>query len=158
MLGNKILYAAVLTCAIAIVPSEYGGAANAGESRSGTYSDVIVSTQQLVLANGVTVVTSLFKGSATFGDPADPGILMGDCLVTGLIAADGSYSDTGYCNYKLGDEGAYVIDFVTSTDGVGTFQIVGGSGKWDGATGSGTYVGTWGQEDRFGGTYELTFD
>jgi hypothetical protein len=159
MLGHKILAATVLTFVIAILPGKLVGPANAGETLSGTYSEVVMSTQELVLANGSTVLYISTKGSGTFGDPANPGILTGDCVVSAVINADGSYGgDTGYCNWAHGDEGTYVGNFTTGSDGKGTYDVVGGSGKWEGATGSGTYEGTWDAGDKFGGTYQVTIN
>ena len=134
-----------------------GGSVSAAETLSGTYAEVITSSQELALANGDALTMAVTKGSATFGDPSNPGILSGDCIVYILVKA-GVYGDSGHCNWRESDKGSYVINFKTGPEGTGTFDIVGGDGKWKGASGSGSYAGTWGEDDRFGGTFEAKFD
>ena len=93
------------------------------------------------LGNGDAVLLIELAGIvALSGNPPTLGTL--SCTGMGLQKADNSTSTDFYCNIKQNDEDSF--DFkgnATEADGKskGSFDVVGGSGKWANATGKGKF-------------------
>ena len=89
------------------------------------------------LANGETVVWATSEGVATLStDP--PGLLDTKCVSLGLIDMENKYSSDFYCAMRENNKDSFDLKG-TEISKEGTFQIIGGSGKWKGATGSGKF-------------------
>jgi len=93
------------------------------------------------LGNGDAVLAIELAGIIALSDnPPTLGTLV--CTGMGLQKADSSTSTDFYCNIKQNDEDSF--DFkgnAAEADGKskGSFDVIGGSGKWAGATGKGKF-------------------
>ncbi len=94
------------------------------------------------LGNGDAVLVIELAGIIALSDnPPTLGTLV--CTGMGLQKADSSTSTDFYCNIKQNDEDSF--DFkgnaAETTDGKskGSFDVIGGSGKWANATGKGKF-------------------
>lgn len=87
-------------------------------------------------------------------EPSASGFIFGSCAGLGFLAEDESYSAQMYCTFtETGNDG---FDVKASMDGEqGSVEIVGGSGKWQGATGGGSVKRKYAEGDR--GSYEYEF-
>jgi len=93
------------------------------------------------LGNGDAVLAIELAGIVALSDNP-PTLATLVCTGMGLQKADNSTSTDFYCNIKQNDEDSF--DFkgkATEIDGKskGSFDVVGGSGKWAGATGKGKF-------------------
>ena len=89
------------------------------------------------LANGETVVWATSEGVATIStDP--PALLDPKCVSLGLIDAKHSFSSDFYCTMRENDEDSFDLKGKEMSK-QGTFKVLGGSGKWKGASGSGKF-------------------
>ena len=102
-------------------------------SYNGT-GNYVASTLTLDLGNGDTAFGARNEGIATIStDP--PIILYGRCLGLGIIAKDNTISSDVYCTFRQNDEDSFAVKGRTGPKG-GKGAIIGGSGKWKGASGS----------------------
>jgi hypothetical protein len=73
-------------------------------------------------------------------DPSSPDHLAtAKCYGFFEVSAEGAYSDNGHCIFTDRDGETFSLKFRTGADG-GTYEYTGGTGKWEGVTGAGTYV------------------
>lgn len=127
------------------------GCVTAGETvtyrGTGTYD----ATQVLMpLANGDAVLHLTNDTIATI-EPSERGFIFGDCAGLGYITADGKLSTESYCTFRESNEDAFDLHNKVKGD-KGSLEVIGGSGKWQGATGTGTVKRKFTEGDR--GTYE----
>lgn len=103
---------------------------------SGTYAGVVA---QVTLGNGDTVTGVRADTVATLStDP--PVLLYGRCIGMGLIPVEGNeagYHTDFYCTFRQNDEDAFDMKGSDAIDRI-NLEVIGGSGKWAGATGSGS--------------------
>jgi hypothetical protein len=86
--------------------------------------------------------------------PSESGFIFGDCAGLAYLSPTGDVSTSVYCTFT--ESGGDSFDLHGRGDGVsGSVEIIGGSGKWAGATGTGTIKRKWAQGER--GTYEYEF-
>jgi hypothetical protein len=106
------------------------------------------------LANGAAAVQLSNNIVATI-EPSASGFIFGSCEGLGLLAKDESYSAQTYCTFtETGDD---AFDVKVSMDREqGSVKIVGGSGKWQSATGAGSVKGKYAEGDRGSFEYEFT--
>ena len=91
------------------------------------------------LGNGDAVVISQSAGIvAMSGDP--PSILALSCSGMGLQKIDDSISTDFYCNLKESAEDSFDIKGTAGDETGGEFDVIGGSGKWAGASGKGKFI------------------
>ncbi len=96
------------------------------------------STETLsALPTGDTVILERSSVVLT-GDASPEGGLEGKCLGVALRTAAGGYSNEFYCLLHETERDSLVVKG-SRIDSDGTLEIVGGAGKWQGATGSGSY-------------------
>ena len=81
--------------------------------------------------------------------------MMGECAGLTHVDPDGKAKSRVYCDFSEGGEDRFVMEADMGLDG-GEIRITGGSGKWKGATGSGTMKRT--GETEGTGTYTYKFD
>jgi hypothetical protein len=99
----------------------------------GTYE---VMRAVLPLANGGAAVQLSNNIVATI-NPSESGFIFGDCAGLGYPTVEGSYSGDIYCTFtETGDDSFDIKGVVRNTSG--SVEIIGGSGKWTGATGKGS--------------------
>jgi hypothetical protein len=67
----------------------------------------------------------------------------GNCSGLTLTDAEGNWSASGVCSRVDGDGDGYSMSWRQDyTMDAGVWEMVGGTGKWDGVSGGGTYVYT----------------
>jgi hypothetical protein len=110
--------------------------------------------QNYDLGSGITAQTfgSKFVESGTGGDVSGVN-WSGECYGSAEITAS-SYADTILCVNRVGDADSYVSRLNYNNDGW-DWTIVAGSGKYDGATGSGHLTTGWG-DAKFGDKLIMT--
>lgn len=92
----------------------------------------------LPLANGGGAV-HLSNSSVATIEPSDVGFMFGECAGLGYAAKESAdMSGEGYCTFQEDDENSFDIKAKFGAGG-GEVEVIGGSGKWEGATGTGTF-------------------
>jgi hypothetical protein len=118
---------------------------------TGTYSVVRV---LMPLSNGGAVLHLSHDTIATV-EPSESGFMSGDCAGLGYISPEGEVSIDSVCDFSLNSKDALVIR--GEADLVGSkIKVIGGSGKYEGATGSGTMRRRWVEGNRGSYDYEIT--
>ena len=137
-----------------VTATSFCGAVSAGEpvTYRGT-GNYVVTRMVLPMANGGAAVQLVNDTSATIS-PSESGFIFGDCAGLAYLSPKGDTSTNVYCTFReLGEDS---FDLHARGDGTsGSVEIIGGSGKWAGATGTGTIKKKWAQDQR--GTYEYEF-
>ena len=131
------------------------GSATAGETvaykGSGIYS---AQKLTMTLGSGDIVFTGSNEGVATIStDP--PMLLLGKCLGLGIVTGENDFSNDVYCTFRANDEDSFDIKARSDAKG-GKGEVIGGSGRWAGATGTVRMTRTNQAEDS--GTYEFELD
>ena len=91
------------------------------------------------LGNGDGVLIMQSAGIvAMSGEP--PTIQALSCAGMGLEKPDATTTTDFYCNLKENSEDSFDIKGTIGGEGAGGFDVIGGSGKWAGATGKGEFV------------------
>jgi hypothetical protein len=116
----------------------------------GTYE---VMRAVLPLANGGAAVQLSNNIVATI-TPSESGFIFGDCAGLGYLTVEGSYSGDIYCTFTETGDDSFDIKGVVRGESGGV-EIIGGSGKWTGATGKGSIKRKYAAENR--GSYEYEF-
>jgi len=98
------------------------------------------STSTMTLADGRTVTRQVLKGTAIADDPSTPlSLASQDCMFTTVTAADGkSFNSGGFCD-GVDKDGDVYWAVGTSTQNGGEWHYIGGTGKFEGLEGGGTY-------------------
>ena len=148
---GRLTKGVVLACATVMLMSP---TVSAGETVTykgmGTYEVLRV---VLPLANGGAAVQTSNNVVATI-EPSESGFIFGDCAGLGYLTAEGSHSASVYCTFTETGNDSFDPKAVTQ-DESGTVEIIGGSGKWAGATGTGSVKRRYTAERR--GSYEYEF-
>ena len=153
--GNRKMHTSkkALLLAVPMTLVLYGSAV-AGETitykGTGTYTAV---KNLMPLAGGGAAVHMSFNTVATIR-PSESGFMFGSCIGLAYLGADESYAANMLCTFtETGEDG---FDIRGLGDGqTGKVEIIGGSGKWAGATGTGTFARMWTDGPR--GSYEYEF-
>ena len=136
------------------------GVAAAGESGtlSGTGGGSGPPTT-ITLGNGDTIL--LVSGSQVIDDDTPNGKVFyaGECVGMVTLKADETYiGGDGYCTWHESETDAWDVRWYESGPEGGTFEIVGGSGKWKGVNAKGgTYAYTYNDGDKFRYTYSIDY-
>ena len=112
------------------------------------------SEQTLTLGNGDTVVFGRSDGVATLSTKP-PSLLDTRCVSLGVLVTENQYTGDFYCTLRNND-GDTVDLKGREESGKGTLTVIGGSGTWQDATGSGQYKITNFDKHVSTYTYELT--
>jgi hypothetical protein len=131
------------------------GAATAGDPReSSGYAVGFGEVTAAELPSGGSIGVFTGRETQVINDPSDPGhMATGKCYGVFEVSAEGAYSDRGNCVYTDRDGETFSIKFSTAPGAGGTHEYTGGTGKWEGVTGSGTYEVT----DLGDGAYVTTY-
>ena len=118
-----------------------GGAAGAETyelSGASTWNPESVST--MTLPDGRILTRQTLRGTAIADDPNTPlSMASQDCMFTTVTAADGkSFNTGGSCDGVDKDGDVYWAVGTASEEG-GTWRYIGGTGKFEGLEGGGTY-------------------
>ncbi len=97
----------------------------------------VASKELMPLANGGAVIHLEMRTVATI-EPSEPGFMFGDCTGMGLLTAKGEFSADLFCNFEENAEDGFDFRGKMTVGGT-TGKVIGGSGKWKGATGSGKF-------------------
>ncbi len=130
------------------------GPAAAGETVSYNGSGAYTAQKlTMTLGNGDMVFTAWNEGMATIStDP--PILLFGRCMGLGLIDISDAYIADVYCTFRANDEDSFDVKARSGTDG-GRGEVIGGSGRWAGATGAIRMTRTSQQENSGTYTFEV---
>jgi len=143
---KTIIFASLALCSV--------GSVFAGQTVVYKGTGSYVATKALMpLGSGGAAVHMSNKIIATI-EPSEVGFMHGTCAGMGHISDVGDDSMQAYCTFeeKRGD----IFDIkATGVKGKGSVDVIGGSGKWKGATGTGTFKRKYSEGDR--GTYEYEF-
>jgi len=114
----------------------------------------VANRSTLPLANGAAAFQLANDVVATIA-PSESGVLYGDCAGLGYADAKGEYSARAFCTFAETETDGFVIDASVEPGVGGTVKIIGGSGKWTGATGDGILEAK--ADDGYGGSYSYEF-
>ncbi len=130
-------------------------AVHAGETVTYQGKGTYFATRALLpLASGGAGVIVTNDVVATI-EPSDTGFLFGECAGVGYLPAEGQITSNVYCAFKETGEDSLDVHLAVEGDKA-KVTVLGGSGKWAGATGSGTVARTFEASNRGGYTYEWT--
>ena len=97
------------------------------------------STSTMTLSDGRTVTRQVLKGTAIADDPNTPlSLTSQDCMFTTVTAADGTFKSGGFCDGVDKDGDVYWAVGKADENG-GQWHYLGGTGKFEGLEGGGTY-------------------
>ena len=97
-----------------------------------------VTTQNLMpLGNGEGAISVLVQGVVAMGGDS-PSLYGVNCVGVGLQDLKDKVTSTFYCTFKSNEEDRFDVKGKV-IDGKGDLEIIGGSGKYAGATGKGKY-------------------
>jgi hypothetical protein len=145
---SKALLAALLLAGAS------AGVAAAETTYSGT-GNAVTSYTLLPLANGGAAVQMTNSNVATIA-PSDPGFIYGDCAGLGYMPPEKeTMTGTFYCTFRESAADSFDIKGTTEQVGQGTVEIIGGSGKWKDASGSGSFKRKFADGNRT--TYDYEF-
>jgi len=113
-------------------------------------------TQELTmnLGNGQTVFSARSEGMATISTEP-PVLLEAKCMGLGLITGDDKFNAKVYCTFRQNDDDSFDL-VADSGPGGGEAKVIGGSGKWKGATGTATFERTATTENGGSFSYKMT--
>lgn len=121
------------------------GAASAADYTIKLTGTAIIDLQNFAQADGST--SQQFHSRFVQTNTADsdmPGETMtGDCYGAGIVTPAGEYGGSYRCSIFVSADDAIVIH-VNDTSAGGPVAVIGGKGKFAGATGDGTITYTWG--------------
>ena len=131
------------------------GAVWAGETVTYKGTGIFVSTRlAMPLASGGAAVHLTNDIVATI-EPSEIGFMTGDCAGLGHVSADGEYSVNALCSFAVSATDAFDVKAMVKPDAGGEVEIIGGSGKWQGATGAGTIKPRYSEGERGSFYYEF---
>jgi hypothetical protein len=116
----------------------------------GTY---FVKRALMPLADGGAVIHTTATTVAS-ADSSEGGVLFGECAGLAHVGGDGDAKSRVYCNFTQSGDDVFVVEADMSMEG-GSARVIGGSGKWKGATGTGMLKRS--GEDGGTGTYQYEF-
>lgn len=139
---NMKYFLAAIAAALLLVVA---GAANAGERIEGSGHEGWYTTLVSELEFGEGHSAMLWRGEGVqFGDdPSQPaGLMTGDCVAIFEFMPDETYKGNGFCTYTDLDGDKTFFTFWEGSDmEEGRTKYFGGTGKFAGVTGGGTYTG-----------------
>lgn len=97
-----------------------------------------ISEESYSLPDGRTVTRQVLSGFSMNEEPNTPFRTSQDCMFTTVTAADGSFESGGFCDAVDADGDVYWA-VGSATEKGGKWSYLGGTGKFEGLTGGGTY-------------------
>jgi len=143
-------YVPSLALGLALVCSQALAGGTVTYTGTGSY---VVTRVVLPLASGGAAIQQVNDVVATI-EPSESGFIYGDCAGLGYLSVDDEFSVDVYCTFAENGDDRFDLKGHGS-HGEGTVEIIGGSGKWTGATGTGTLKRKFAEGNR--GTYEYEF-
>jgi hypothetical protein len=131
------------------------GSAGAAETVTVTGIGTFVSTSStLPLANGGAAIHLVNEISATMA-PSESGAFYGDCAGLGYRDGEGQLSVRAYCTFEENDSDGFALEASMQGGSEGKVEIIGGRGKWAGASGNGTLKAK--SNEGYGGSFDYEF-
>ena len=131
-------------------------AISAGDKKTYNGSGRIFGSEtSMTLGNGNTVKMLSSEGIATLSTNP-PTLLDIKCVGMGVLTIDNRFSDEFYCTLRENDTDSFDLQGTEDEKGGGTVTVIGGSGKWKGATGSGDFELVSNNNELSTFTYKLT--
>jgi hypothetical protein len=120
-----------LLVVVALAGATAAHAAETNYSGSGTY----FATRVLMpMGNGGAAVKMDNQVVLSIA-PSEYGFLFGECAGLGYISPEGTFASTAYCTLR--EDETHSLDIrAERTESGATGEIIGGSGRWEGASGS----------------------
>ncbi len=112
-----------------------------------------VSKSILPLGNGGSVIMAASSGVAAIST-TPPTLLDMNCVGMGLLGEGSSHQTDFYCTFKANENDSLDVKGTDGPEG-GQATVIGGSGKWKGATGTGTFKRVSSTETSSSSTFEL---
>jgi hypothetical protein len=109
-------------------------AAQAEELRYGGTGTFFASRVLMPLSNGGAAV-KMDNEVVLSIDPSPTGFLFGECTGLGYISPDGTFTSTAYCTLREDDTHSMDVR-AERAEGGASGTVIGGSGRWKGATGT----------------------
>jgi hypothetical protein len=144
------------TFSAVLLPSLMTVAGSGAFAETATYTgsaSTTVSKTVLPLGNGASVIMAASRGVAAIST-SPPTLLEMNCAGMGLLTAENSHQTDFYCTFKENENDSLDVKGVDGPEG-GTATVIGGSGKWKGATGDGTFKRVSSTESSSSSTFEL---
>jgi hypothetical protein len=118
----------------------------------GTYTVV---RALLPLANGGAALHVVHDTTATI-EPSESGFMEGECAGLGYLSPEGETTVKAICTFELNATDGFVINIESDPKaGSGSVQVMGGRGKFEKATGTGTISRRSLEGDKGSYTYEF---
>ncbi len=118
---------------------------------TGTYQVIRI---LLPLANGGAAVQLLNDTTATI-EPSESGFMEGECAGTGYLSPESEVTMKVLCTYSLNAKDGFVISIDGNPAKGAMVKVLGGSGSFKGATGTGSVKRKFVKGNR--GSYEYEF-
>ncbi len=112
-----------------------------------------VSKTLMPLGNGGSVITAASHGIAAIST-SPPTLLDAKCVGMGYLPAEGDHATEFYCSFSANEEDRLDLKGSDGPAG-GTATVIGGSGRWRGATGGGSFKRETSTETTSSSTFEL---
>lgn len=150
-LHQKVRAAATAGLSAALLFGLGIGVASAGEEMTYKGTGIYSATRTLLpLANGGAALSLANTNVATI-EPSLTGFMYGECTGLGYLSPKNEMSVEIICTFRENEEDSFDLRGKGTADGI-EMTVIGGSGKWADATGSGTFKRRWEKESR--GTYD----
>lgn len=118
---------------------------------TGTY---VVTRALLPLANGGAALQLSHDTVATV-QPSASGFMHGQCAGLGYLSPGGEATVNAICTFNLTQADGFVIRLDAGPQAQGRVEVLGGRGKFEGASGTGSLHRTYLEGDRGSYTYEF---
>ncbi len=150
---SRRLGATAVLAAAALCAAGSASAATTTLSGKGTY---FVNRDLLPLANGGAAL-HIKATTVVSAEPSESGIMFGECAGLAHLAEDATYRSRLYCNFTENGDDSFSIQADNGMDG-GEVTVIGGKGRYKGATGSGTLkpLGEDGGQGRYSYEFKIT--
>ena len=147
-----------LIMVIAALALGSGSAAMAGTTNYKGKGHAVTTYVILPLGNGGAAVQLSNSSMATI-EPSESGFMMGECAGLGYLGPEGgAIGGSAFCTFEENAKDSFDVRANFETQGAkggGKVEVIGGSGKWEGATGTGTFKRTFLDGNRTSFEYEF---
>ena len=141
---------AIAVFGLMLVTGQSLGGETASYTGSGNYT---AHKLTMTLGNGDIVFVGWNEALAAISTEP-PTLLSGKCIGIGRVAEDDVVSNDLYCTFRANDEDAFDIKGHSDSNGA-EGEVIGGSGRWAGATGTVRTKPTARSDDSGSFTFEL---
>ena len=119
----------------------------------GTY---FVNRELMPLADGSAAI-HVAATTVVSAEPSASGVMFGECAGLAHLAADSTYKSRMYCNFTENGTDTFAIQGDMTPEG-GQVLVIGGSGRYKGATGNGKLkaLGEEGGQGRYSYEFQIT--